>query len=127
MPKTEDIEPKLKPKQEEITSEATIIAETPSDKTVHSQKEHEDIPSTTKPDDNSKTQTQVDKPQIKKESESVKLDDKEPIKTTEEIEQQKDAQQKPTVVETSKTDPQIEPKDTQSTTKLAVSNQTMPN
>merc|ERR1712004_540529 len=54
-----------------------------------------------------------------------KLDDKEPIKTTEEIEQQKDAQQKPTVVETSKTDPQIEPKDTQSTTKLAVKDESI--
>ena len=88
MPKTEDTEPK--PKQEEITSEATKVAETPSDKT---QKEHEDIPLTTKPDDNLETQTKVDKHKVKKEPEPVKLDDKEPIKTAEDIEQQKDAQQ----------------------------------
>ena len=88
MPKTEDTEPK--PKQEEITSEATKVAETPSDKT---QIEHEDIPSTIKPDDNLETQTKVDKHKVKKEPEPVKLDDKEPIKTADDIEQQNDAQQ----------------------------------
>ena len=102
MPKTEDT--KLKPKQEEVKNqkkllnrtkspkfssqdikiEATEVAETKSDKTDHSQKEHEDTPSTTKPDD---TQTQVDKPHP--ETEPVKSDDNEPTKTTEEIEQPK--------------------------------------
>merc|ERR1712029_1284447 len=66
MPKTEDTEPK--PKQEEITSEAAKVAETPSDKT---QIEHEDIPLTTKPDDNSETQTKVDKHKVKKEPEPI--------------------------------------------------------